>query len=345
MGPNGSGKTTLLRSLVSVAQVIALAVHRDKPTYKAIPYLSRECVNEPTGFCVELSARWLHDSPGLFRYELSVRDSQIVHEALFHFPKNRLRRLFERGEPGEPIYVSHELGITPKDDRLKAVREDASVIATLALLNVPLARRISDEMTFLVGSSNLIEQTEQAEWALSTEVAVRMMETDANLKAWVETEIQRSDLAIRGITIRDGVGGRQVDINHRGLDEALPLSFESAGTNRLFHLLPRIYVALSKGTPSVIDEIDGYLHVDMVSEILHWFQSRETNPHNAQLFITSHNVGLLDDLEKEELFIVEKADDRGTHVHGAQDVSGLRRETRLYPKYRAGVLGGLPKIG
>ena len=98
-------------------------------------------------------------------------------------------------------------------------------------------------------------------------------------------------------------------------------------------------------SPAVIDEIDGDLHVDLVSEIVHWFQSRETNPLNAQLFMTSHNVGLLDDLEKEELFIVEKGEDGGTRVHGAQDVRGLRRDTRLYPKYRSGVLGGLPKIG
>ena len=56
-------------------------------------------------------------------------------------------------------------------------------------------------------------------------------------------------------------------------------------------------------------------------------------------------AGLLDDLEKEELFIVEKGPDSATRVHAAQDVSGLRRDIRLYPKYRSGVLGGLPKIG
>ena len=95
----------------------------------------------------------------------------------------------------------------------------------------------------------------------------------------------------------------------------------------------------------MLDEIDGDLHVDVVGEMLGWFRSREMNPRNAQLLVTSHNVGLLDDLEKEELFVVEKNRDGATRVHGAQDVRGLRRDTRLYPKYRAGVLGGLPKIG
>lgn len=85
--------------------------------------------------------------------------------------------------------------------------------------------------------------------------------------------------------------------------------------------------------------------MDIAGEVLDWFRSRETNPNDAQLFVTSHNVGLLDDLEKEEVFITEKDRNGATRVHGAQDVRGLRRDARLYPKYRAGVLGGLPKIG
>ena len=113
----------------------------------------------------------------------------------------------------------------------------------------------------------------------------------------------------------------------------------------MFYLLPQIYTALNTGAVTAIDEIDGDLHVDIVNEIIYRFQSREKNPLNAQLFVTSHNVGILDDLEKEELFIVEKGENGGTRVHGAQDIQGLRRDTRLYPKYRAGVLGGLPSIG
>ncbi len=34
----------------------------------------------------------------------------------------------------------------------------------------------------------------------------------------------------------------------------------------------------------------------------HYFQSPETNAKGAQLFAAAHNVGLLDDLEKEELW-------------------------------------------
>ena len=96
---------------------------------------------------------------------------------------------------------------------------------------------------------------------------------------------------------------------------------------------------------AVLDEIDGDLHVDLVAELLRLFRSRESNPRGAQLLVTSHHVGLLDELEKEEVFIVEKDAGGATQAYGAQDVRGLRRDVRLYPKYRAGVLGGIPRIG
>ena len=133
--------------------------------------------------------------------------------------------------------------------------------------------------------------------------------------------------------------------DHHGLGGPVHLTMESTGTKRLFHLLPQLHSAFSHGAPVILDDFDSGLHVDMPSRILHFFQSPETNSRGAQLLAAAHNVGLLDDLEKEELFIVEKDESGATRVHGAQDVRGLRRVNRLYPKYRAGVLGGVPRFG
>ena len=90
---------------------------------------------------------------------------------------------------------------------------------------------------------------------------------------------------------------------------------ESTGTRRLFHLLPQLHFVFFFGTPVVLDDFDSGLHVDMASRILQYFQSPETNAKGAQLFAAAHNVGLLDDLEKEELFIVEK-DESGATGNG-----------------------------
>ena len=353
MGANGSGKTTLLGALTEIAEIASSAspAEKDNPLEALRPFASSKTMGEPTRFRLEVEADWL--APGearrLFRYEVAVgRDSagpknRVFHrEALSWFPKGRPRRLFERGGPGEPIYVSGETELKPRDERLKAVRADASIVATLALLNVPLAMRVAESMQLLLVTSNIMHQET---WELPTKSVIQMLKDDPRLKDWVEKYIRSSDLGIRDMSITGDTGEHSVFFHHRGLDEPVALYTESSGTRRLFHLLPQIATALNKGYPVVLDEVEGDLHVDVAGEVLGWFRSRETNPHDAQLLVSSHNVGLLDDLEKEELFIVEKDADGATRVHGAQDVRGLRRDTRLYPKYRAGVLGGIPKIG
>ena len=155
IGPNGSGKTTLLSALIATAitALYASPTERDRPIRAFFPFFSKEARNEPTRFCMEFEADWLGEARQLFRYELAVvcsatssDDPFFAYEALSYFPKDRPRRLFERGAPGEPIYVSKEFGLKPKDDRLQAVRADTSVIATLALLNVPLAMSIVNWM-------------------------------------------------------------------------------------------------------------------------------------------------------------------------------------------------------
>ena len=350
MGPNGSGKTTLLRALVDVMRIASVPSLSTAPINEILPFLSKKAQNEPTRFRVEFDADWL--TPGeareLFRYELSVgrepsaTSNFILREALFHFPKGRPRRLFERGTPGKAIYVSPEFGLKPKDPRLYAVRTDASVIATLVLLNVPLAEQIAKELEKGFLWTNI---TYQGNWQPSTEMVMNIYDKADEMKSWMKRRMQRSDLAIQDVDIRLDGTKKQAFFRHHGLDSAIPLPFESSGTKRLFYILPQIGFALGRGDPIILDEIDGDLHVDIVNEIIHWFHDRETNPHNAQLLVTAHNVGILDDLEKEELFIVEKGPDSATRLYAAQDISGLRRDTRLYPKYRSGVLGGIPKIG
>ena len=351
IGPNGSGKTTLLSALIATALTALYASpnERTNPIKNFLPFFAKETRNEPTRFCMEFEMNRQGEARQLFRYELAVvcgatgsDDSFFAYEALSHFPKGRPRRLFERGAPGKPIYVSKEFGLKPKDDRLQAVRADTSVIATLAMLNVPLAMDIANWMDFFLLSTNI---RLHERWAPPTQAVMNLLESESDIGSWVRNHIRSGDLGIRDITISDQSGTKEAFFDHHGLDTPIPLNLESSGTKRLFHLLPQIYVALLIGVPVVLDEIDGDLHVDIAGEILSWFRSQEVNPSGAQLFVSSHNVGLLDHLEKEEIFIVEKDSSGATRVHGAQDVQGLRRDTRLYPKYRAGVLGGIPKIG
>ena len=354
MGPNGSGKTKLLRALNDAAHFVSSLTTppSDGPKVTRFqPFRGAESSAYSTRIRIDLEADWLSPEADseLYSYELCVAPPPggtarvVVREALYHFPRRRPRRLLERGLPGSAIYAADDFGFKAGDERLKAVRDDASIIATLAAFNVPLAERMGTQLGHLFAFSDV--SPEESRQSL-TDFAVDAMEDDPELAKWLDSELQRSDLGVagvRGITFEDG--RRYAIFDHRGLGSPVLLMFESTGTTRLFHLLPQLHFVFALGTPVVIDDFDSGLHVDMASRILHYFQSREINGKGAQLFAAAHNVGLLDDLEKEELFIVEKDESGVTRVHGAQDVRGLRRVNRLYPKYRSGTLGGVPRFG
>ncbi len=350
MGPNGSGKTTLLRALVDLGRVVSSPTN---PVH-LLPFLSNQARWEPTRFALEGEGNFLApgETPQRFRYELVIARQAtengtaelfVSHEALVHFPRGRRRRLLERGAPGAHIYVSRDLGLRARDDRLKGVEPNRSAMATLGLLNVPVAARFAAFMRDSLVSASNISGNET--FTPDTSTVIGWLEAGQDARRWAEAQIQRSDLGIEDMEIADEFGVKHIRFSHSGLDAPVVLHFESKGTRRLFHLLPLIKSALDVTGLAVLDEIDGDLHVDMLGEILSWFRSRESNPRNAQLLVSSHHVGLLDDLEKEEVFIVEKDDSGATRVYGAQDVQGLRRDVRLYSKYRAGVLGGLPRFG
>ena len=356
MGPNGSGKTTLLTALIRTLQIASARLGDSTPVESVIPFMSENARQMPTRFSLVTEEDWLApgDAPQVFRYVVEIdhgvrsvkgfeslgnRPVSIRTEKLFHFPRGRPRRLLDRAAK-TPIYAAPEFGLRPQDDRLKAVRPDASAISTLNELNVELATRIADRFRSYLHSTNLDPSGRLDEAVLGS-----MSEVAPELIGRVGREIQCADLGIRGMAIRDGNAGRTFWFDHEGVDAPIPLGLESRGTQRLLHLLPQIGLALDTAGLAVLDEVDADLHVDLADELIGWFRSRERNPKGAQLFLTTHNVGLLDDREKEELFIVEKDRTGSTKVHGAQDVDGLRRDARIYPKYRAGAIGGIPNLG
>ncbi len=215
IGPNGSGKTALLRALVTTARIAAFQpnpVEGSSPIRLLTPLSSAKTRDKPTELSVDLEQDWL--APGqtrhLFRYGLRVqhdpqdfRNKRILHEVLSYTPKGRHRRLFERRGPDDPIYASRDFGVTPNDRRLQAVRPYASVISTLAQLNVLPAMRIADHFHHIAGTANVLPLGEHQ---IPTQTVAAMFERDSGLRTWVNERIQGSDLGISGIEV-SGITG------------------------------------------------------------------------------------------------------------------------------------------
>lgn len=352
IGPNGSGKTTLLRAMTSTANFMARSL--DYPSDEGIlgffAFGSQESRREPTRVEIDFDADWPpcgSDGRSALRYTLELlRDenghgeaSRVGYEALHAFPNGRPRRVFER-RGGAPVHVARDLGLRPGDDRLASIPPDASVIATLAKLGVApfaaMARDIGAVQSNIAGG---------VRWGPPDDVTARTYQELPEFVGKVSDVLPRFDLGIEEMKVYEMSGGPILGFKHRGLDAPVPLLRESAGTRHLIRTFPVLQSALGAGSPVVLDDFDAEFHADLAAEILRWFQSEDRNPRGAQLVCSIHNLSLLDDLEKEEVFIAEKDRDGATRAYGVRQVAGVRRAENLQKLYRSGALGGIPTFG
>ena len=278
----------------------------------------------------------------LERDEANLYAARVSREALYSFPKGRPRRLLER-EKGRHVYIAKEIGLRPHDDRLSSIPENASAISSLARMRVPFFVDIREEIS---DAQTNIARIESGPRNSGAENIADYYREQKDLTGKVSEKLQRFDLGIKDIRLQSAPNGKWfLTFDHHGLNAPVVLQEESAGTRRLVHMFPSYSHALDNGRLAVMDSLDADFHTELSMEVLNWFRKKETNPKKAQLICALHNMSVLDELEKEEVFIVEKDRSGATHAYGMRDVSGLRRGTNLQKQYRSGALGGLPAFG
>lgn len=128
--------------------------------------------------------------------------------------------------------------------------------------------------------------------------------------------------------------------------QAIPLEEQSTGTKKLLGILPIILVALKNGQTLLIDELNTSMHTHLTSLIIDWFNDSATNPNNAQLVITSHDIELInkDLYERDQIYVTEKNKFGATEMYSFADITGIRPNQRLDDFYTTGRLGGTPRL-
>lgn len=351
-GPNGSGKTTILRAMTATMRFIILSFQSDPGADIALfkPFRHSDMTRKPTKITLEFDAIWVDpELPHIYRYELelvgdhekSLARQIVAREALYYAPKGRMRRIFER-VLGEPVKISVDFGLRENDPRIERIRDNCSLISHLAQLDIPLAQKIRSDVGGVM--SNIWTPERASFKEIDYSLAKDLKTFPAELEAYNQL-LRRCDFGIEKLTVEDFPSGPVAQFHHKGTDFFGLMQEESEGTQNFIRLAPTLRQAIRTGHIAIIDELDNDLHPMLISEIFDWFHSQENNPRYAQFFITAHNTALLEGLEKEEIYLVEKSDDGATDIYGVQDIKGLRREPNLYKQYMRGALGALPRIG
>ncbi|MDZ3836805.1 MAG: AAA family ATPase [Rhodospirillales bacterium] len=343
-GPNASGKSTVLRAMANVLEFAASSVYQQPPPILFFqPFRMTSWRSRPTAVLADFDGSWIGEGMHVYRYQLRIghgstpAGSRVEHESLWIKDGLRFRFLFKRDE--QTIRCAKELQLTPSDERLKAVRQDASVISTMALLNHNFFRAIQDRF------ANTLRYIAGYHAAPDPSAVLSFFKSNKDALEDLILKLSRLDIGLKSVELEDTPRGLVAAFTHDGLDGTVGLSEESNGTQSFMMKFPSFWLSLAKGLPALIDEFDIDLHPMLLSEMLTWFQDPAINRHQAQLFFAAHNVSIMEALEKEEIYLIEKSRDGASSIIGLKDVRGVRREPSLQRKYLGGVFGAVPNIG
>ena len=360
-GPNASGKSNVLDAIAWLSMAVAESLRGWADYIPRDAHRFSKGAASPTKFDLDLEVNGIR-----YTYRLELDDSAVLSESLDSYPEGRRRNLFTRRE-GEIDFRRGLAGtrgiqalLTPTTLVLSAGRrlpasDFRSVALALSNMNVctPWNRRSprvprglwSDDTTPLLADdeadpSRLFDTGQGRPAVTDRSSAMELLRfADPGIADFVITE-EESD--------RFGEPRRKLGLIHRG--EGKPVTFgledESDGTQTWFRLIGPVFSALRLGQVLLLDEIDASLHPRLSARLIEIFQDPLTNSRGAQLIFTSHDTSLLNSLNRDEVWLTERAPNATTRLVGLAEFRGerVRKSLNLERAYLQGRFGAVPEV-
>lgn len=359
-GANASGKSNIIWAMFALFSFIRSSRELDPDSL--LPYepflLSSETEKAPIQMMVEFVA-----NAEIYTYTISYTDERFVEENLFCSSKNK--KLFTRNN--DDVSFFEEL----LEFKEKKFLKNHLVLSKLALEANPLIQSVyeglSASQTIPVGNDSNFTR-------INAKNAKEILKSDDSiLSKRLVRLIKTSDLGIENIKIiehdfsnvqfpsglDENVKQRFITENateirmfHKTLEgnqRSLNINAESAGTQVAFGVSARILDVLERGCLLAYDEMNVAMHPRIFQLLVKLFNSPVSNPKNAQLLITTHDTGLLQDnlMRADQVWFAEKQNGV-SELYSVQDFYDKVDEVSICPPYeawyRSGRFGAIPHI-
>ncbi len=363
-GANASGKSNIIWALFALQDLVANSLNLDvnTPIRSYIPYMfDSESKNQPTrmeiGFVLKNKR---------YRYAIEFTNWIVGFEALYVYingneqvvyklDDNRRRFVLGDGWTGIALDVafgellSNQLLISALGKReANGLQEVYSFLATMHVKpigdvidlkanNYEVANNIlKNKDTDLFGK--LRELVRIADMGVEDLLMQKHREDEFNFPESVSTEIRQA--FIRENQWEFGTI-HEVD----GKRFAFPMELESVGTKQIFSVGARVLNVLENGGILVYDEMNTAIHSELFRLLVSLFNNKETNPHNAQLLFTTHDVSVASSntLRADQIWFAEK-EDSVSQLYSAQDFTDIGINVPFEQWYRSGRFGARPDL-
>lgn len=302
-----------------------------------------------------------------FRLNVETADEPSYFEAIFCYEDSQYRYGFEtdnmavhtewlyqksnkkRAKEVELFYrEKNKFGIHPKFSvgkevvNKKMVRANALLLSVAAQFNDPTAVEI---MGWLNDTTIISGSNDEKIWNMA---AVQL--DDSTMKQRIIEFSRYADLGIDTIEKVDNtIISTHTQYDNEG-NEVKSVTFpfrknESEGTIKYFSLAYPIIDALDNGKRLIIDEFDSKMHPLLTCRIIALFNSKKTNPKNAQLLFTTHDTNLLSAniFRRDQVWFTQKDRYGATELYSLAEYK-VRNDASFEKDYLAGKYGAIPVL-
>ncbi|WDZ87354.1 AAA family ATPase [Micromonospora cathayae] len=377
-GANASGKSNCLHALSFMRHLVLFSDREVEPGLGIArePFrMTAESLEDPSHYVVDLDLGGVRHT-----YGFAVNNDGVVEEWLYHYPRKRRRRVFERNDN------SYAWG---EDSGQRVLLERiAEVTAPTALFLSTVARfahgvpgetgeeplhsvyrwfqevRSREHPGFRPGNISplpwpqddvsghtVIELLRAADVGIIDVVTTTSATLDEPVEGILSSDAGRSMLS-RVRQVSERALRKRLRFAHQGPAGAVlfDLSEESTGTQQLLRLAIEAAEVLSRGGTMCVDEIDASLHPLLTAKLVGLFQSPASNPHHSQLIFTSHDAALLgtidteEILRRDEIWFTEKDSDGASTLYPLTDFKPRKEGENRQRRYLNGNYGAVPDL-
>ncbi|WBB82021.1 AAA family ATPase [Micromonospora sp. WMMD882] len=376
-GANASGKSNCLHALSFMRRLVLSSDREVEPGLGIVrePFrLTTDSLEEPSHYVVDLNLNGVRHT-----YGFAVDNDGVAEEWLYHYPRKRRRRVFERTR--DSYAWGEDTGQRILLERI------AEVTASTALFLSTVARfghgppAATDEPPHgvyrwfrdIYGRENpglrptnalgldwpdsgpsrrvVVELLRAADVGIVDVVASTSVPLDE--PPWPPpSSVIRSSMHTRLRQASERALRKRLRFAHQGpAGEVLfELAEESTGTQQLLGLAIEAAEVLSSGGTMCVDEIDASLHPLLTAKLVGLFQSVASNPRHSQLIFTSHDAALLgtidteEILRRDEIWFTEKDADGASTLYPLTDFKPRKDGENRQRRYLNGNYGAVPDL-
>ncbi len=313
-GPNGGGKSNLMMALAYMISIVTNPIVQLGKTRGNVfqnfllnckPFLFDENASRsPSIFDL-----FFRTEKNEFHYYISILDGLIIDECLYRksFSGKKTAMIFERNKN------EIELGASIR----------AKSINTQINPKMPY-------LSFLAINYNIEVIAEVQEWfescvirnyANSNVEQNIILPQDEKSQKHLISIMNEMDIRISGFRMDEENDHLYLNRTINGKEYELDFLEESAGTKKMFALMPLIIYAIKKGGLVILDELDAKLHPKLLRFVISQFKNPKINRNAAQLLFTSHDLTTMNHnvFRRDEIWFAATNDKRVSEIYSLYD--------------------------